>query len=84
MQAGQLANDVKAVQGVSDAILKQIEELDPAAAVPAAAADLAVTTLGDLVTKALTAWSNASGIPITGASVAALAPNATPLTAPDA
>jgi hypothetical protein len=84
MNAGTLATDVTEVQGVAGTILSTIEALDPAVDVPAETAGAALTLLGGLVTAALTAWSNASRIPITVESVAALLPDATPLPLPPA
>lgn len=43
-----------------------------------------VEILAQLASTALAAWSKASGIAITPESVAALMPDPTPLTAPDA
>jgi hypothetical protein len=79
-----LATDVTEVQTVAGSILATIEQADPAVGVPVEVAEQAVTLLGDLVSAALTAWSNASGIPITVESVTALLPNATPLPLPPA
>jgi hypothetical protein len=82
MDLSALATDITAVQGVAGTILSTIEAVDPAVALPAATAGTVVGLLGDMVTAALTAWSNASGIPITVESVTALLPNPTPLPLP--
>lgn len=42
-----------------------------------------VVVLAQLAADAISAWSKASGQPITPETVAALMPNATPLTPPD-
>jgi hypothetical protein len=82
VNAGTLATDIGTVQGVAGEILTTIEAVDPAADVPAEAAQAALTLIASLVTAALTAWSNASGTPITIASVTALLPDPTPLPEP--
>lgn len=79
------AADVSAVvteiEAVADSILKELEVV-PAVAGPAGIADTVVELLGGLLSKALLAWSAASGTPITIESVQALLPNSTPLTPP--
>lgn len=55
-----------------------VEGLDPALDVPIEAVKAAEA----LAVAAVTAWSNASGTPITVASVQALLPNAAPLSPP--
>jgi hypothetical protein len=82
--AGQVATDVTAVQQVGNTILSTIEAVDPAIDVPANEASVILTLVASLATAALTAWSNASGTPITVESVTALLPNATPLPTPTA
>lgn len=82
--AAQISADVTAVQSVSNTILETIEAVDPAIDVPAATVGSLVNLLEDLVTAALTAYSNASGTPINATTIAALMPNATPLSAPTA
>ena len=74
----QVTQDIQAVQGIAGEVMSTIEGLDPALAAPIEA----VQAIEALVTAALTAWSNASGTPITVASVQALLPNPTPLTGP--
>jgi hypothetical protein len=82
MNAAQLATDVTAVQAVSETILSTIATVDPEVAVPAETAAALVTLLGDLVSAALTAAANASGVPITVASVTALGITDPPLPIP--
>lgn len=77
-------NDLEAVGGVVTQGVATLEALDPAVAPEAEVAKLAFNIASDLVSKALTAWSNASGQPITVETVTALLPNSTPLTAPTA
>ena len=50
--------------------------------VPAELAGPILAEVGNLVAAALTAWSNASGAPITAESVMALLPDPTPLDQP--
>ena len=83
MTAGTVSSVVTEVQAGADTVLGLLEEFDPAAEVPAAAAEGIVNEVGSLVTKALSAWSAASGTPITVESVTALLPDPTPLTDPD-
>lgn len=79
------AADVSAVvteiEAIADSILKELEAV-PAIAGAAGIADTVVELLGSLLSKALLAWSAASGTPITVESVQALLPNSTPLTEP--
>lgn len=77
-----IAADVAAVQGVAGTILATIEEVDPAVGVPVETAEKLVTLIGGMVSAALTALQNASGEPITTATITALLPNATPLPEP--
>ena len=84
MTAAQLTTDVTAVQGVATTILSTIEAVDPAVDVPAAEAAAALALVAQLVTAALTAWSNASGTAITADSITALLPDSTPLPEPPA
>ncbi len=79
--AADVAATITEVSSVADQILKELAVV-PAIGAGAAVADNVLVLVTDLVTKALTAWSTASGVPITPESVAALLPNATPLTAP--
>jgi chemotaxis protein CheY-P-specific phosphatase CheC len=82
MTAAQVAADVTAAQAIGNTILDTVSAVDPAADVPAAEAGAILNLTGQLVSAALTAWSNASGTPITAETVAALLPNATPLPEP--
>jgi hypothetical protein len=82
MNAGQLAADITAVQAVSGTILTTIAAVDPAVAVPAETAQALVALLGTLISAALTAAANASGVPITVASVQALGIDDAPLPVP--
>lgn len=82
--AGQVNDDVTAVVASGNAILTAIEGADPGVALEAGLAQTVLDTLAGLVQAALTAWSNASGVPITVASVQALLPNPAPLPEPPA
>lgn len=84
MTTAQIQADITAAQAVGNTILTTVATLDPAAAVPAATAEAVLALTASLVSAALNAYSNASGIPITVASVQALLPNSTPLTEPTA
>ena len=80
MTAGDVATAIEQIQQDSSAVVGLVAELDPALEAPIGVAEL----LASLAAKALAAWSNASGTPITEASVAALMPDETPLTPPTA
>lgn len=80
----QVTSDITATQAVSNTILETIEAVDPAVELPAAAVGTVIDLLAELVTAALTAYSNASGTPINATTIAALMPNPTPLSAPTA
>lgn len=82
MTAAQVAADVTAAQAIGDSILTTVSAVDPAADLPAAEAGAILNLTASLVAAALTAWSNASGTPITAETVAALLPDPTPLDAP--
>ena len=84
MDASQVAGYIGEVQTAADTILTTIKVADPGVALPAGTAELVLDLLAQLAMKALTAWSAASGIPITKDSVLALLPNQTPLSTPDA
>jgi len=73
---------VQDVQTVSGTILATIETTDPAVAGEAETAGALVDLIGQLVSAALTAYSSASGTPITVETVQALLPDATPLNQP--
>jgi hypothetical protein len=68
----------KNIQSGIDSVGGIIAGVDPALVAPVGVAEL----LANLAAIALTAYSAASGVPITIESVQALLPNATPLTAP--
>jgi hypothetical protein len=76
--AGSVLSVVQEIEQVSNEVLAEIEALDPALALPVSA----IESLEGLAQAAITAWSTASGTPITVASVQALLPNPTPLTPP--
>ena len=75
-------NTVTEIQSDAATVLETIAAVDPALELPVATAEGIVSIVGGLITKALSAWSAASGIPITQASVLALLPDNTPLDAP--
>ena len=66
------------VEAASNAILSEVAALDPALELPIGI----VQAIEAMATTALTAWTTASGTPITVESVQALMPNPTPLTPP--
>ena len=78
--AGQVAQDVEGIGQIAEAILTEVSAVDPAVGASVAA----VTLVADLATKAIAAWGNAAGQPVTAESIAALMPNATPLSEPTA
>lgn len=82
MTAGQVAADVNAVKSTGDAILAAIEGADPALDVPAESAGAVLDLVAELFNAAATAWSNASGQPITKETIAALIIPDTPLPDP--
>ena len=73
---------VQEVQSIGDAILQELEAAVPSVDGPAVIAGTALDLIATLAQKALSAWSAASGTPITVESVQALLPNPTPLTPP--
>jgi hypothetical protein len=75
-------NTVTEIEQDAGTVLETIAAVDPAVAIPVATAEGIVSLVGGLITKALLAWSAASGTPITQASVLALLPDNTPLVAP--
>ena len=84
MNTATIETAVKDVQTTGDLILETIKGEDPEVALPASTAEAVLGLVGNLVSTALTAFSAASGTPITVASVLALLPNDTPLTPPPA
>jgi hypothetical protein len=77
-------NDMNGVIAVAEQGLATAADLDPALEVPAAIVDTVLPVVEQLVSAALTAWSNASGLPITVETVIMLLPDPTPLTLPPA
>lgn len=84
MNAGAISTAVSEVQAIGDTILATLEQVDPAVSVPAATAEVILDLAAKYAVKALTAWSNASGTPITVESIQSLLPNPDPLSLPDA
>lgn len=84
MNTQNISSAVTEVQAIGDTILNTIQAVDPGIALPAASAQIILDLIAKLAATALTAWSNASGTPITVESIQALLPNQTPLSAPDA
>lgn len=83
MSATDVASAISEVQAVADLILKLIETDVPPVAGEAAVSQAVLDEIALLLEKALTAYAAASGTPITVDTVMALAPNSTPLSAPD-
>jgi len=84
MTSTEITSAVTEGQAIGDSILEAIGALAPGVAVPAAFAETILNLLAKYVSKAVIAYSGASGTPITADSIAALLPNQTPLTPPDA
>ena len=82
MNTTEVVNVVTEVQGLSNAILATIGTVDPAVAGETVLAAGLLNLFAGLATKALQAYSAASGVPITQASVLALLPDMTPLPLP--
>lgn len=80
MTIEQFIADLDAIEAIVAQGLATAAGFDPGLAAPAAV----LTIVEQLVGKALTAWSNASGTPITVETVMALLPNPDPLTPPAA
>ena len=74
----QVQSILQEVVAVTNEILTTIEGLDPALALPINV----IQAVEGMVSVALTAYTTASGTPITVASVQALLPNPTPLKPP--
>lgn len=70
------------IQTIADTILETVQAVDPAVADVTSASQSVIDLLAELAAKALTAWSDAAGVPITQESVMALLPDATPLPPP--
>jgi hypothetical protein len=84
VNAGQISVAISEVQAVGDTILTTLEAVDPGVALPAATAEIILDLVAKYAVKALTAWSTASGTPITVESIQALLPNPEALSLPDA
>ena len=76
--AQDVSTTISEIELIAKEILGTVTALDPAITVPVTVAE----ALAELVAKALSAWSAASGTPITADSVLALLPDPTPLTPP--
>lgn len=75
-------SDLQAAGSIVAQGVTTLESLDPGIVPEAAIAETMFTITSQLLTAALTAWSNASGQPITVATITAFLPNPTPLSAP--
>lgn len=84
MTVQELINDISGSTGVAEQVLQLLAGLDPEVAVPAEILAAVLPLIEQYLSKALTAWSTASGTPITVESVTALLPNVTPLDKPTA
>lgn len=84
MTAQDVSTTITEVQATADTILTVIGNTAPAVAGEAALSEEVLNLIAELASKALAAWSASSGIAITPESVAALMPNTTPLSSPDA
>jgi hypothetical protein len=80
----QFIDDMNAATSIAEQGLKTAETFDPAITPEAAIVGAVLPIAEQLLTAALNAWSNASGQPITVATVTALLPNQTPLDKPTA
>lgn len=74
----QVTGVIAEIEAIAKEIAAEVTVLDPAIAVPVTIG----FSLADLITKALSAWSTASGTPITVENLQALLPDPTPLTPP--
>lgn len=70
------------ITGLAETGLKTAAGFDPILEIPVEIADAVVPVLEQLIEKAVTAYSGASGTPITVASLTALLPDMTPLNKP--
>jgi hypothetical protein len=82
--AGQVVSVVQETQAVADTILATIQGVDPGAALESGTLEVVIDATATMAAKAIQAWSQASGEPITAASVMELLPDAAPLDQPDA
>lgn len=72
------------VQTIGDEILETLSTFAPGVAVPAEAAQVILDLIAKFASKAISAYSAASGTPITAETLTALLPNISPLSAPTA
>lgn len=84
MTSEQVVTAVQEAQGVGDTILEIVKQVDPGVAVEGAMAEEVLNLAAQMVVKAMTAYTAAGGDPITAETIAKLAPNPIPLSAPDA
>ena len=84
MNLTEIVVDVQAVQAAGDNVIKLVETYVPSVSSEAELAGAILDLTSQMVQAALTAWSNANNQPITPETIAALMPDSTPLTAPDA
>lgn len=82
MTTQEFIDEMNAITSIAEQGLKTVEGFVPSAAVPAEIVGAVLPLVEQLVAKALTAWSKASGEAITVETVTALLPDATPLTPP--
>lgn len=83
MRIDTVVTAVTEIQQVGTSILEIVKKEDPAVELPVDATESIIALAGDMAVKALSAWSAASGVPITVDSVKALLPNSAPLDLPD-
>ena len=83
MSLNSASSIVTEIQGIADTILSTIGAVAPGVALETTAAAGLVDLFSTLATKALAAYSEASGTPINTSTVAGLLPNPTPLTPPN-
>ena len=76
--ASSVLSIVQQAEQVGNEVLAAVQALDPSASLPVET----IQAIEGLANVALAAWSAASGTPVTVASVQALLPNPTPLSAP--
>lgn len=84
MNTGTVVSVLNEIKLGADTILSTLGAVDPELALPAGLAERVADEVLALASKALTAYTAASGTPITVESVQALLANPTPLSAPDA
>ena len=84
MTSDQVVGYIGEVQAASDTILATVGTAAPGVALPAALAETIVDLIAQLASKAIAAYHEAQGIPITVETVRDLLPSGTPLSPPDA